>query len=53
MNIFLYILIVFAIFGLLFFLYAIATAEPYPQELEDEEEKRILKLFEEHKKSQK
>lgn len=49
----LYILIILTVIGVLFWVYAIYTAQPYPRELEEEEERRILKLFDEHKKSQK
>jgi len=45
-------IILFVLF-VLFWVYALATAEPYPEELEREEEERILKIFEEYKKSQK
>jgi len=47
--IFIALLVIFVVF----WAYALFTAEPYPEELEEEDNKRILKLFKEHKKSQK
>ena len=46
--IFIALLVIFVVF----WAYALFTAEPYPEELEKEEDERILKLFNEYKKSQ-
>ena len=35
-----------------FWIYALATAEPYPKKLQDKEDEELLKKFKEHKKSQ-
>ena len=49
----LYIFGTMSVITAIFLTYAIMTAEPYPDDLEQEDNERIKKLFDEHKKSQK
>lgn len=49
---FLYIFGIITVISGIFLTYAIMTAEPYPEELEREENERLKKLFDEYKKSQ-
>lgn len=40
------------VIGLVFFVYAVATAKPYPPDLEDEEDRELEAKIIEYKKSQ-
>jgi hypothetical protein len=54
MNTFYWILIIYFSIVIPFFIYAIATAKPYPKEWEESEDKELEKKFKEYdnKKSQ-